>query len=292
MKKLTFILLVIISNHLYCQDYHSIFLGKNFIQYKGCYLKLKTITPPLIRQFYNNLDNCQSALDNNVIYPYENQKGRTINDSLSNRIFLVEKIIDKNGNDYNQKNGISEESFFVLKDTLSKEIIYFRYNAFNENLFPFYVSNVTFNESIYCKNIKENFDEFSKTKEFDTPMLIDGRYSLVRIYKKIQNKDVTYYLSLTAYGNTPVVDGKDVDIIFTDGTKWTRKCKINVEVNEDDVEYNPYVYSAFIILTNNDLETFSLKKIDKYRLYIFDEDINYVDSEIYKIYFNCLKRKI
>lgn len=293
MKRATlFLILFLITQNILSQEYYTIFLGEDFIQYKGSLFKCKTITSPLVRQFYNNLENCQSALDNNVIYPHNKQKGRTLNDSLINKIFIVERIINKAGDDFSIKDGFTNGPIFILADTLTKEKIYYRYNPFNADLFPFYVANLSFDNELYCKKIEFHYDEFSKTKGFYSPSTISNNVCPLSIHKMISNNQTSYYLNIKAFGNTPVVDGEDVIVLFKDGTQWVRNMKIEVDVNKNDIENKPYIYSAFIPLTNKDLEIFCLKKIDKYRLYVFDEYINFADSEIYRIYFNCLKKKI
>ena len=80
------------------------------------------------------------------------------------------------------------------------------------------------------------------------------------------------------------VNKTGVIILFTDGTKWTRQSEIDVDAESDGFEY-----SAFIPLTQEDLITFSTKKIKKFRLYIYDEEIGSCDADRFKIFVKCIK---
>ncbi len=104
------------------------------------------------------------------------------------------------------------------------------------------------------------------------------------IYKHINKGKSVYYLSLRTYGSTVNVNETGVIILFTDGTKWTRQSKIDV-----DAESSGFEYSAFITLALTDLTTFSTKKIKKFRLYIYDEVVNSSDADKFKLFVKCVK---
>ena len=109
--------------------------------------------------------------------------------------------------------------------------------------------------------------------------------SSVVFIKIIENKkSPTYYLSLTTHGETVNVDGKGVIILFTDGTKWTAPNEtIDVEAETSNFEY-----SAFASLTNADMITFQNKKIKKFRLYIYDKEVDVDLSDKLMVYAKCL----
>jgi hypothetical protein len=65
------------------------------------------------------------------------------------------------------------------------------------------------------------------------------------ILQYVNKGKVTYYLSLTTYGNTANVNKKRVFVLFTNGTKWVR----NSEKIDDDVSDGKFRCSAFIKLT-------------------------------------------
>ena len=85
-------------------------------------------------------------------------------------------------------------------------------------------------------------------------------------------------------GLTPTIDGVGATILFDDGTKWINKVKIDVDATEKGFEYK-----AFIRLTLGDLEKLKSKKIKRFRLYIYDQEIKPNEAEDFQIYVNCIK---
>ena len=66
--------------------------------------------------------------------------------------------------------------------------------------------------------------------------------------------------------------------------------KENVEVNVD-AGNKGFEYSAYVNLTNTELTKFSTKRITKFRLYIYDNELSSMDGEKLKGYVNCIKTK-
>ena len=107
-------------------------------------------------------------------------------------------------------------------------------------------------------------DDFTDDVTLRTPLMND-----MFITKSIKKGSIkpTYYLSLETRGSTLNYNGKGVIILFKDGTKWVKsEEKIDVKVVKGD----GWGYRAFIILTEQDLQMFSTKEVDKFRLYIYD----------------------
>ena len=263
------------------------YLGEEFSLYKGVLLKL--IDDPISgfdHAFYSDLKYCQSAYDNNVIYPDIKYNFVTVKDSLKNKVFLVEKIIDKTGQERNEssKTDYFAKPLFVLKDTVSGQRIYYKYDKEYEHNFPFNTSKINYSADYFCSKIDKMTDEFTNEVKFSSPLMSGRQLSPMIIYKNINKGKVVYYLSLRTYGSTVNVNGSGVIILFQDGTKWTRASKIDVEA-----ESNGFEYTAFITLTPTDLTTFSTKKIKKFRLYIYDEEVNSSDAEKFELYTQCIK---
>lgn len=139
-------------------------------------------------------------------------------------------------------------------------------------------------ENSICSEIQKQFDEFNNETNYYTPGLINNEISSVIFSKYTKGAKSEFYIRLKSYGATVVIDGYDAAIIFTDNTKWNKHVKIDVDVEKDYFEY-----TAFIKLTPDDILTFSKKNIKKFRLYIFDNEVDSLQSNNYKIYFNCLK---
>ena len=90
-------------------------------------------------------------------------------------------------------------------------------------------------------------------------------------------------MNLEAKSNHLSYGGKGGIILFTDGTKMILQNKINVSYSGDNYNYN-----SFISLSQNDLLILSKKEIKKFRLYIYDEDVNHWDAVKIKNYIKLL----
>ena len=285
MRKLFFLFLLIqLPSEIIAQQFQPNFIGNEYLGYKGVSLKLK---PQGIlgfqHTFYGKLKYCENQYDNNVLYPDPKHDFTTIRDSLVNRIFVVENIVGDIGITLDSES-LTENPIFVLRDIKTDEIIYFRYDSRYEHNFPFNTSKLILNEETLCSKIEKEIDEFTGVIKLSSPIVENNRLSSTVIYKNISKGKPSYYLSLRTIGSTVVLNETGCTVLFTDGTKWTKPVKIDVDVNSDG-----YVYSAFITLSPSDLLTFSTKIIKKYRLYIFDEDIKLLSAEKFKFFVKCIK---
>lgn len=288
MKQIILILTILIfglkSN---AQIYEHNFLGEDFLLYKGVFVKLKDgALSGFGHTFYSDLKYCQSAYDNNVIYPNTKYNYNTEKDSLVNHIFIVENIVDKNGITWNDKikSSYLDKPLIVLKDTLTKQIIYYKYDKEYENNFPFNTSKISYDEKVFCSKLKREIDDFTGEIKISSPISSGRQLSPMTIYKHINKSKTVYYLRLRTYGSTLNVSETGVIVLFTDGTKWIKQSKIDV-----DAESNGFEYSAFINLTPTDLISFSTKKIKKFRLYIYDKEVNSSDADKFKLFVKCVK---
>jgi hypothetical protein len=203
-----------------------------------------------------------------------------------NRVFLVENILDKSGQEWNEtsKTDYFAKPLFVLKDTLTGEKIYFKYDKEYEHNFPFNTSKINYPADYFCLKIEKEKDEFTNELKFSSPLMNGRQISAITIYKHINNGKAVYYLSLRTNGSTLTLNGTGVIILFQDGTKWTKASKIDVDAGS-----NGFDYSAFITLTPTDITTFSTKEIKKFRLYIYDKEVNSSDANRFRLYTECVK---
>jgi hypothetical protein len=283
------ILMLTFSNLIYncqCQEFEPNFLADDFLLYKGVLFKLQDDPASnFTYTFYSELKYCESSYDNPpVLYPDSKYKFNTEKDSLSNRIFRVADIVDKTGVSIT-KPILLEKPIFILEDINSKQKIYYKYDTRYEHNFPFNTSKILLDENTVCPEIEKQDDDFTSEIKFNTPYPDNKSQALIVLYKHIKNGKPVYYLSLRTYGGTAVVDGIGATVLFSDGTKWSKPIKIGVEAESDG-----YEYSAFIPLNQTDLALLSSKKIKKYRLYIFDKDVNTYQANKIKLYANCLKK--
>jgi len=126
---------------------------------------------------------------------------------------------------------------------------------------------------------RREVDEISNQISIDSPVL-GNTLSTIHIIKNINKKKATYLLDLMTQGSTVFVGWKGAILLFTDGTKMKKpNAKIGIAVSE----YG-YRYTASISLTQADLKVLASKDIDKFRLSIFDGELNTKDAVILKIY--------
>ena len=239
------------------QDFKKIFLGKDWSLYKGLHLKYEegTIT---------GMDFCfysSKPTESSQVPVY----GRTsrynfVTDTLSikDRDFLVINVENLN-------NGFSNDRYSLFELNDGKETLYFIYDSKYQHNFPFVVKGFTYSADYLSKDIKKNKDDFTDDITIRTPLGKD-----MSITKIIRNGSIIpiYYLNLETFGSTLNVNVNGVILLFKDGTKWIRANeKIDVRVNG-----SKWVYSAFITLNKEDLQLFSTKEVNKFRLYIYDNN--------------------
>lgn len=277
------------------QTLASSFLGEDFVLYNGAYLKVDTSAPALAfyESFFLSLDDIKNSdFQKDVLYACKfEQKGgsnwwrHTFKDSIANKTYLVEDIIDKNGLPFNHTSFL-EKIIFKLTDSTTRQTIYFRYNKVHNYMFPFTSSGITFNKDYFCAKLERIVDDFTGETRINSPVITNRKISPVTISKIIDKDKVktAYFLTLSTNGTTPVVDGTGATILFTDGTKLTKPTKINVSVYGSS-----YAYNSTFQLTSADISLLATKEIKKFRLYIFDEEPKDNFGSKFILYTNCIK---
>lgn len=286
MKKVTLLVLVsllflISTNSLIAQEYNYIFLGNDFMPYKGALLR---VNDKIALSVYKNLKDFK---DRKVLYP---QKGSNLyasdKEKLKNRTFIVNDIIDEQGKSYSSEN-ISKyvKPIFILKDISNNEVIYYEYNN-NEryhNYFPFDAANIILPEDYWCSKINRKVDEFTDEVQLSSPSIPIEEPQIFKF-----NNDCYLHLQLRHLVKT--VGGNGVIILFTDGSKWSNEnITIDVEKHKDKDRVG-IKYSAIVQLSKDDLEIFSKKTIKKFRLGQYDRSLNLNIAEELQEYFKCMSK--
>jgi hypothetical protein len=269
------------------KKFEFIFLGDNYILYKGAQLKIRQdAISGFDHSFYSNLKYFNSMYDNNVVYPSDEYEFVTEKDSLMNKIFLVSDIVDKNGKSLigNEYIPYLDNPIFVLIDTFYNQTLYFKYEKNYDFNFPFDSFGINYSKDILSSDIEIRKDDFTNEVKINTPILSGNQISPMIIHKIIKGSTSSYYLSLRTIGYDVNVNKSGVIILFEDGSKWSRQSKVDVEVADDGFEYTSYIR-----LTNNDLSIFSSKRVKKFRLYIYDQSVNIGIAEKFKVYASCIK---
>jgi hypothetical protein len=290
MKKQIFTLtslLVMTFSTLTAQTFKENFLGDDFMQYKGAFFKLKeNVISGFSHSFYGDLKNCQKLYDNNVIYPDTKYTFNTVVDSLVNRIFLVENIIGKDGNTFSGGSYFGKP-IFMLRDTITKQVIYYLYDKQYEHDFPFLTSQIIIDINAICLKIEQKKDDFTSEVTINNPIIEGRNISSMILYKTVKSGKVSYSLSLRTYGSTVNVGITGVIILFDDGTKIS-KPTVKIDVDSDEKGFE---YSAYIPLTEIEVKSLTTKKIKKFRLYIYDEEVSPGFAEKFTYYAKCVMDK-
>lgn len=124
-----------------------------------------------------------------------------------------------------------------------------------------------------ANEITMKIDDFDNTITWASPSFGKGfaGTTLKRvIFNKTKNEKGEYhnYLRLTTYGSTLNMGEKGLILLFEDGSRF-EKPNAKIDANPDsNTAY--WQYSIFIEISDAELEIFASKKIDKFRLYIYD----------------------
>ncbi|WP_313515557.1 hypothetical protein [Sphingobacterium sp.] len=220
--------------------------------------------------------------NSNVAFPSQKYSFNTEKDSLLGKIFIVDKITNKDGQEIENLDRISilDKPIFHLKNTKTNDYLYYKYDPRYEHNFIFLTAGYSFNEEKLAQEISKEVDDFTGEIKYNSPLSENYSINDMIVYKHINNGKTVYYLSLHTTGSTVNVGERGVIILFDDGTKLS---KPNVEIDVDASEHG-FEYSAFITLTSNDLIALKSKKINKYRLYIYDNTIDQNFAEKFRIY--------
>ena len=256
--------------------FQETWLDRDYMLYKKSFLKTKNKCNrfSLEKSFYFSVEDAINKLS----VAYEKEPNKTDFEKIKNRVFFVDTILIVKDNYL----GIETRNpYFVLKDTLSNEILFYKYPVLEDD-FPFLCYNF---KTEYQKNdllhkIEKEVDDFDNKTRYYSELNQNAV-----IQKVIDGSNYAYYLRLKTIGSTLNVDGAGVWVMFDDGTKWHRPDKIKVDAKEGD----GWFYTCFVKLTDEDLLLFSSKKIKKYRLYIYDEDMDISFSNRFKLYVEIMK---
>lgn len=267
------------NNHFF----QKVFFGENYIKYKDRIIKIDTSfysenTNAFSCKFYDTLEFCKTPHSRNVVYPKINYivmntiaDWITEIDSLNNKTFLVKDVIE-----YKLATPI-----FILEDTLSKKIIYFKYDKLYAHMFPFIVNTCIeeYEYNFLTNHISKEVDDFTGVITYETPFSNN-----VRILKIINKQKITYYLAVRTYSKTLTYGGVGLYLLFENKTVLKFDTKIDVNNSVSD----KFGYHAFVRLNITDLNTLCNETIVKFKLYIF-EDLPDFDTKEFKRIVNALK---
>ncbi len=139
----------------------------------------------------------------------------------------------------------------------------------------FTVTSYSQKKNKYAKDIEVSTDKFDDKTTWNSPYISKtyGQINSERVwFSKIKNGDVlTYYLKLSTTGLTLNVDGKGATVLFTDGDRIEFP---ELEISVDVGSGSSWEYSAFTIITIEQLDKFINKDIDAFKLYIYESNVS------------------
>lgn len=266
MKKLLVVTGLVLSSMMSYGQFTKSYLGERYKLYEDRLVKIE------VDGFYHSdvSPKFWSKVPENI-FEDKNKINKSDIVNFRDNTFKVDSIFNFDGIGIGHK-------LFKLTNTKTNNIIYYNYSVYSKSDNCLLMERT---ENDYISDIEKEVDDFTGEIRFTTPRPNQVGIShnpLGTIVKHIDKKGVSYYLSLDI--NSPgIFRGNGAYILFTDGTKWSRPNE-KIDVNYD----KGYVNSAFIKITESDLQIFKTKTIKKCRLYIVDKEVDLVDANEFKVY--------
>jgi hypothetical protein len=297
-------LISIFAENTKSQDFKKNFQYNDVLKYRGALFKVKDeVKSELTTVFYSDIDDCLEVT-NNVVYPDKKWGFSTIMDSLKNRIFLVQDVLNQEKKTFQGEKGFSDKIVLSLQDIQNDDVIYYYYDDISESSFPFLIADleeipisekIAANSEKLCEQISIKTDDFTGATSISTPTYFykTGDYIDFSLNKSIEGVTENYYLILNSYGSTLNVGKKGAIILFRDGSRMNKpNADIDVSANAGSShEYSPYRYTTFIPLSKSDVKILSERIIDKYRLFIYDLYSSEEHATKFKYYVQCILKR-
>lgn len=280
-------LISIAASSSQAQSFQKNFLGEGFLSYKGVLFQINPDATPAAMSYalYPNLKFCKLTYSDSIAFPEKQYKSRTDKAALAGKTFRVINLVDKNGDAYDEITSAAEKPIIILEDTLTKEVFYYKYDNRSEANFAFLTSPIPYDEQQMCTKVSRKLDEFTQQIQVNSPATINGMPARVNLNKQIDKGAIIYSLTLISNSNSNTLGGSGVDVLFADGSKWTKPLKVKMSVAKD----GGYEYSCSIGLTTAELMSLAGKNIKKFRLATLEQNVSIPEAEQFKIFVKCVK---
>tara|TARA_B110000208_G_scaffold163991_1_gene201194 strand:+ start:309 stop:1130 length:822 start_codon:yes stop_codon:yes gene_type:complete len=168
-----------------------------------------------------------------------------------------------------------------LQDIETGEFVYYEHSTL---LSRSELALVEIPSTLYASQISSRKDRLEDKITYSTPYGENVAFT-----KVVRGTDTVTYLSLSTYGSTLNVLEKGATILFTDGTQL-KFPDIDIKTKAHTAtSLRGYDYSIFKSLTTEEIEIFSTKTIEYFKLYVYDREIKEKDGKKYNAYMNLLK---
>ena len=241
--------------------------------YKNFYLQFDTVSKVLTKDYIGK--------KRTPFKPFQTGEYASTSVSEYSKLFGMEfKVIGVY--EETPKYDFNKGQYFVLalkNDQLGT--VYYEYDSeYKHNLEIKVVGGLKFPEGYWCDKFTVNKDKFEDKTSYYSPQ--ESGFTVIKI---VSNGTTNYYLRVEEVGSTANVGGKGLYLLFNDGTKINKE---NVQIDAKVGNKGWYIYSAFVELTNQDLEILKTRKLTDNRLYIYDGTVNSESATLIQEYIKCL----
>jgi len=181
----------------------------------------------------------------------------------------------------NSSFGVKEYAVEIENAEIGK--IFYKYNPKYEHSFELeVVGGLDYPQDFFCSKIEQQKDKFEDKVTFFTPT-----ENGISFMKSIEKGKTFIYLSVKVNGSTLNVSEKGLNLLFEDGTKFTKpEAKIDTKPSSG----SGYIYSAFVQLTSADIKILTQKNITDTRLFIYDGTVDKDSAKAIREYLKCLSK--
>lgn len=170
------------------------------------------------------------------------------------------------------------EKRYRIKLELGKYIYFYDYDSKRESDYSLeIIGGLTLPEGFFCDELKSETDKFTGEIRVSTPKL-DGIYFL----KVTKDNASRYLMFVSQQGATPKIGTTGMFLLLTNNKK-IEKPSTPIEVN---VNGSGFLYSAFIVLTAEDIKLLTENQITDARVYVLDDIVR--NGQKISEYLKCL----
>jgi len=285
MKNFLFLILILISSTICCQNIAPIaFLGNDFKYYKGATLLIDPANKGMFRMYsklkYLSVFKISKVLEPRADYNYTDAQ------KIKNSEYLVLDIYE-NPKEMVNNYGFDNDPIFVLQDIHSKETYYFPYSKVLNFEFPFMVKNLTLPDDYFCNKIHTYYDEFEDNTSYSFGF---GYKEDVSVSANKENGETYYYLRLEGSSLSYKIR-EGLFIIFGDGTKLSLpNQKLSVKVGNIHRGTTWYDLSTLVTLDKKTIDKIIKLGISKYKIGESTKQLTNEQNFLLKEFTSCLYR--
>lgn len=206
----------------------------------------------------------------------ENKSRRTKHDALAKRYFKIQEIQPVN-------NPVSKDYLIQLRDTVTEETIYYKFNPQSESLGKYYfqvVGGLKYPADFFCDFIEEHNDK-AKGENVFKGSIVEG----LHIKKIKKGKEVTYRLDVVTVEQV-ISMLRGVTLVFENGQKIEKPdAEAQMSTNKND----NIVYIASVELTPAELSLLQQQKVVSGKISKFAK--TYTEGEKLKGMARCIAKK-